>query len=287
MNANALKNLFEKSVALFVVLCFTTSIDAALIQVKAAADSEVSERVNEDRGTNDGLLNVRTSSGNDRNEIIALRFDLSSIDIAGASSATINLIHNRAGSNRTYVVYGVNDGALGADNNTAGTPPTPARGYDDNTWDEALVKFSNMPGLIYDGNPAAASQGIVAADTTNLGGGAFNSGAKGTVMTLNTPGLLSFLQAHPDHMVTVLIGKDTTALSTGQDRFASRNATSLDGGTPTGNAGDFAPYLEIDVVPEPSAATICGVGVFAMLMARISRKKRCRGRNGNASWEIQ
>lgn len=241
------------ALALGVAVAATAPANAALIQLKAVADSEVSERPSEDRGTNDGLLNVRTSSGNDRNEIVALRFDLSSVNVASITGATVNLIHNRVGSTRTYIVYGVKDGSLGPDNNT---PTTPARGYDDNTWDEALVKFSNMPGLFYDGNPAAGSQGIVAADTVNIGNGAFNGGAKGVIQPLTTPGLLSFLQSHPDSLVTLLIAKDTAALSTGQDRFASRNATSLDGGTPSGAAGDFAPYLEVDVVPEPSSLAL-------------------------------
>lgn len=238
---------------------------AALIQTKAVADAEVSERPSEDRGTNDGLLNVRTSPNADRNEIVALKFDLTGINLAAATSATVNLIHNRVGSTRTYVVYGVNDGAVGGDNNA---PTTPAQGFDDNTWDEAVVRFSTMPGLHYDGDPASTSQGIVAADTTNLGGGAFNGGAQGSVQTLNTPDLLSFLQSHPDSIVTLLIAKDTAALSTGQDRFASRNATSLDGGTPTGAAGDFAPYLEINVIPEPAAFTLFGLGAAALALAR-------------------
>jgi hypothetical protein len=267
MNVNLLGGLFVRSAfALAVAVVASVPANAALIQLKTVADSEVSERPSEDRGTNDGLLNVRTSSGNDRNEIIALKFDLSSVNLANVTSATANLIHNRVGSTRTYIVYGVNDGAVGADNNT---PTTPARGYDDNTWDEALVKFSNMPGLLFDGNPAAASQGIVVADTTNIGNGAFNGGAKGAVQPLTTPGLLSFLQSHPDSIVTLLIAKDTAALSTGQDRFASRNATSLDGGTPSGVAGDFAPYLELNVVPEPtSIALLAMAGVFAAIRMR-------------------
>jgi len=258
MKVNLLKGYCARiSFALAASIAWAASADAALIQLKAVADSEVSERPSEDRGTNDGLLNVRTSSGNDRNEIIALRFDLSSVNLANVTSATANLIHNRTGSTRTYIVYGVKDGAVGGDNNT-GT--TPAQGFDDNTWNEALVKFSTMPGLLYDGDPAAARQGIVAADTTNLGGGAFNAGAKGAVQPLSTPSLLSFLQAHPDSLVTLLIAKDTAALSTGQDRFASRQATSLDGGTPSGIAGDFAPYLELEVVPEPTALVLLAMG---------------------------
>lgn len=267
MNVKVLLGHVARSAfALTVAVLATASANASLIQIKAIADSEVSERPSEDRGTNDGLLNVRTSSGNDRNEIVALKFDLSSVNLANVTSATANLIHNRVGSTRTYIVYGVKDGAVGADNNT---PTTPAQGFDDNTWDEALVKFSNMPGLLYDGNPAAASQGIVVADTTNIGNGAFNGGAKGAVQPLTTPGLLAFLQTHPDSIVTLLIAKDTAALSTGQDRFASRNATSLDGGTPSGAAGDFAPYLELEVVPEPSTfALVALAGLFGAVRTR-------------------
>lgn len=235
------------------------SADAATIKLKTIADAEVGERPNEDRGVNNAQLNARTSSGGDRNEIIALKFDFSSVNLAQVTGATLNLIHFRTGSSRMYNVWGVKDGSVGADNNT-GT--TPAQGYDDNTWDEAVVKMSTMPGLLFDGDPA--TQGIVVADTTSLGSGAFDGGDKGAVMTLNTPSLLSFLQTHPDNLVTVLVNWDPSTSSTGQDRFASKEATSLDGGTPTGAEGDFAPFLELNVVPEPSTLALLALaGIVA------------------------
>jgi hypothetical protein len=233
------------------------------------ADAEPGERPNDDRGANGTATSMNTRfSATDRNEIMVMRFDLTGINVAAATSATLNLTHHRNNTSvRPYIVYGVKDGAVGGDNNT---PTTPAQGYDDNTWDENVVRMSTMPGLIYDGD-TVNTQGINATDTVNLGGGNFINALKGDVDTLSAAGLLAFLQAHPDNLVTLIVARDPSNLSTGQDRFATKEATSLDGGTPTGNAGDFAPYLEFDIVPEPTAGSLAMIGLVLFAMRRRGR----------------
>lgn len=239
----------------------------ATLQLDAVADAEVGERPGEDRGANGTSMNIRTITtpvtGN-RNELIVLRYDLTGIDFANVTAASLNLIWHRDNtSTRPWVLYGVNDGATGGDNN--GMTP----GYDDNTWDEAAVRMSTMPGLIYDGD--STTQGVNGAATTNLGTGNFVAGLKGSVAPLSASGLLGFLTAHPDDLATLILATPSTSTATGQDRFGSREATSLDGGAPTGAAGDFAPYLELTVVPEPTSLAMGGFAGIAILATRRRR----------------
>lgn len=226
---------------------------AALVNLQAVADAEIGERPGEDRGSSGPSLNTRFVN-DDRNEIMAFRFDLSGVDFNNVNSATLNLVHFRDNnSQRPYMVYGVADGATGGDNN--GETP----GYDDNTWDEGSVVMSTMPGVIYDGD--ATSQGINGTDTSNIGAGSFSDALEGQVEALTAPGLLGFLSSSPDSFVTLLVARDTSNLSSGQDRFASKEADALT--NLTGSAGDWSPFLEVNVVPEPSSALLIALGGFA------------------------
>jgi PEP-CTERM motif len=227
--------------AIGVTIFSTIQAQAFIVNNIAVADVEVGERPAtpdfQDRGVNNDQLNTRITT--DRNELIALRFDLTDVVLDAASTATLNLYNFRDASARPYIVYGVNDGATGGDNN--GT----VAGFSDDNWDETSVVMSTMPGLIYDAN--AATQGINATDTVNLGGGSFAASTKGQVQTLAATGLLSFLQGHPDNLVTLILARNPSNTTSGQDRFASKEATALDGGTPTGAAGSFAPYLQFEI----------------------------------------
>src|SRR5262245_9079613 len=93
----------------------------APLHLDAVADAEVGERPGEDRGANATSMNIRTITtpvtGN-RNELIALRYDLTGIDFANVTAASLNLIWHRDNtSTRPWVLYGVSDGATGGDNN--------------------------------------------------------------------------------------------------------------------------------------------------------------------------
>lgn len=241
--------------SLFLALLGCASLgEAALIQFPAVADVEVGERPGEDRGGNGTSINTRFTNS-DRNEILAFRFDLSGVDFNDVTSATLNLFHFRENtSQRPYQVYGVLDGAVGGDNN--GT----VAGFDDNTWDETSVVMSTMAGLIYDGD--STTQGINGTDTTVLGTGNFTSAVEGQLETLSASGLLAFLSSHPDELVTVLVARDISDTGSGQDRFASKEADALT--TLAGAAGDWSPYLELNVVPEPSSALLLALGGLAL-----------------------
>jgi hypothetical protein len=233
----------------------------------------VGERPGEDRGaagaaTSINIRTITTPVTGNRNEIIALRFDLTGVNLANVSAATLNMVWHRDSNtnSRPWVLYGVNDGAVGGDNN--GMTP----GYDDNTWAEATVRMSTMPGLIYDGD--STTQGVNATTTTNLGTGTFVPAAavKGTVYTFNAASLLPFLSSHPDNLVSLLVAAPSNSTQTGQDRFATKEATSLDAGTPTGAAGFFAPYLELTVVPEPATAVLATC--ISLAMVSVARRRR-------------
>lgn len=243
----------------FVILAFSSAILSAIqahafpLNNSAVADVEIGERPAtpdfQDRGVNTDQLNTRFAT--DRSELIALRFDLTSVMLDHASTATLNLYNFRDSSARPYILYGVNDGATGGDNN--GT----VAGFTDDNWDETTVKMSTMPGLIYDAN--AATQGIDAAKTVNLGGGTFAATAKGQVQSLAATGLFAFLQSHPDKLVTLLLARDPANMDSGQDRFASKEATALDAGDPTGVAGTFAPFLQFEISGLPGDTDNDGV----------------------------
>jgi hypothetical protein len=246
---------------------------AATLKLSAVADTEVGERPGEDRGaagaaTSINIRTITTPVTGNRNEIIALRFDLTGVNLANVSAATLNMVWHRDSNtnSRPWVLYGVNDGAVGGDNN--GMTP----GYDDNTWAEATVRMSTMPGLIYDGD--STTQGVNATTTTNLGTGTFVPAAavKGTVYTFNAASLLPFLSSHPDNLVSLLVAAPSNSTQTGQDRFATKEATSLDAGTPTGAAGFFAPYLELTVVPEPATAVLATC--ISLAMVSVARRRR-------------
>lgn len=249
------------TLALLVLLAYSTAVEAVIIKTLDGngADAEIGERPNDDRGngTSD-TMNARFFVGGDRNENLVMRFDLTGVDFNNIGVATLNLTHFRDNSSqRTYMVYGVNDGAMGGDNN--GSTP----GYDDNTWDEGSTVMSTMPGLVYDGD--AATQGINGADTTLLGTGSFSDAVEGDLETIGVPGLLTFLSNHPDDLVTLIVARDPTGTSTGQDRFATKEAAALT--TITGSAGDFAPYLHL-MVPEPTSLMLAGIAGLALVALR-------------------
>jgi len=222
--------------------------DSSVIKLKAVADAQLNEvvvGVAVDSSSNDDQLNCRYAAT--YHEVFALRFDLGDRVGADLSEVAINLINHKVNSPRILHYYGVNDGTVGLDNN--GTTP----GYDDNTWNEAdgsNLKYSTMPGLSFDGT---SSRSLDIANITDLGSSVLSTNAKGAVVVFSSPALESFVENHPDNLITFFVECDST--STAQTRMASREATALDGGTPMGDAGEFAPFLSFKVVA-PAAPSL-------------------------------
>ncbi|MCS7090207.1 MAG: Ig-like domain-containing protein [Verrucomicrobiota bacterium] len=208
--------------------------------VGRGADVQLNEfnTIPQDTASNTAQLNARTAST--VNEVIALRFDLSGYPLGRLQDVTLNLVNYRNNGQRVLHFYGVKDGTVGLDNN--GFTP----GFTDNTWDEASsqLRYSTMPGLYYDGTP---SQGYDTNNIVDLGTLTMH-GTKGQPEVFASQALTDFLNQSPDPLVTILVDVDT--LSTGQSRFASKEATALDGDTPTGAPGEFAPYLRFRVAAE-------------------------------------
>ena len=220
-------------------------VDPTLIILKPHADAQLNEYNGavQDTSGNGPQLNTRTSNNGvppaGVNEVIALRFDLGEYASVTLKDVSLNLINFRNNNAHILHYYGVNDGTVGLDNN--GVTP----GYTDNTWDEAggaNLKYSTMPGLFFDGLP---TQGYDTNNVTDLGSQTMASGTKAVVVSFGSTALKDFVNNNPDNLITFLVDTDTQ--STGQKRFASKEATELDGMTPSGAAGDFAPYLSFRV----------------------------------------
>jgi hypothetical protein len=202
----------------------------------SGADAELRENDNGDAGAGTSpTLNARFNNST-RNEIIALRFDLEATDRAAIDTAALQLTSHRGqDQTRNLRVYGVINDTTGGDNN--GFTP----GYNDNNWSESAVRFSTMPGLLWDGNSATRSLRT----PTLVDLGAANAGglSKGGELAYTSPALLNFLRSHPDQWLTLLISSDTVA--EGQSRWAAKEATELESGSPSGPASWFAPRLSL------------------------------------------
>jgi hypothetical protein len=214
---------------------------AALVTLKTVADAEIREQNNTGNGTG-ASINSRWLNTGANNEVMAFRFDLTGYNRSQLSGATLNLINFRDNSSRTIHAFGVADGATGVD-----TTP----GWDDNTWNEASIVYRTMPGLAADSN--AATQDETGSDLGAIGL-VTGTSLKGTVSTFSSAAITTFLQSHADDIVTILVRSDNS--SSGQARMASKEALSLDGGSPSGVAGDFAAYLQFNVIPEPSSLAL-------------------------------
>lgn len=214
------------------------AVDPPSFQVSTAfglgADAQLNEHNNNGVSSgSSGDLNTRTSANGDRNEIVALRFDLSEHTLANLAGVTLNIVNFRNNSARQVALYGVKQGALGG-----------TQVFSTDNWDETgLFAFGDMPGLTEtDGD--FTTQNLNPDQVTFLGQITFSNLEKGSVETFADPAITAFLRSYTGSpLVTFLLAAPPTYTSTGEARFASKEATALDGGDPTGEPGQFAPYL--------------------------------------------
>ncbi len=200
----------------------------------AGADAQMNEHNNNGATAGGaGDLNTRTSSNGDRNEIVALRFDLTEHTLAGLADVTLNIINFRNNSARLVALYGVKQGAVG------GTGV-----FSTEDWDEgALAAFGDMPGLTVT-DADFITQNIDTNQVVFLGQITFANLTKGTVETFSDPAITAFIRSYTgSKYVTFLLAAAPGYTSTGQARFGAKEATGLENGDPAGSAGDFAPYL--------------------------------------------
>jgi hypothetical protein len=222
---------------------------AAMLPV--VADAELRENSNANSGSNGTSINARYNNL-DRNEWIALKFDLSTIaDKSLLTDVSLSTVMHRSNSNNTksLALYALTPGTTGED------------------WDETTITYDDMPGFTFDSDSTT--------NVLDVGGALVDLGTfdvsdvetKGDVAVINPASLTGLVQGMgANDLLTILIS--TATVTNGQWRIASKEATALDGGSPTGDAGDFASFLEFDVVPEPASALLLSLAAVALVVVR-------------------
>jgi hypothetical protein len=215
---------------------------------RLGADGQVNEHSDSISGLGSDL-NTRTSVNGDRNEIVALRFDLSEHTLAELSEVTLNIVNFRNNSARQVALYGVRQGARGG----TGT-------FSTEDWEEIGLAFGDIPGLLVTDSDYL-TQSIDENNVTALGQITFSNLTKGTVETFSDPALTDFVRNYAgSKLVTFLLAAAPGYTSTGEARFASREAFALEGDTPGDEGGHFAPYLNFKTGSAVEAVRIVNVG---------------------------
>ena len=244
----------------------------------SGADAQIFKRSNdggttiENTDTNAGdndRIGVRTYDGGDtqRFDAVFLRFDVSGY-VSGSftGNTTLGLTNWRDDeSDLDFQIYGLNDGL---DNWIEGDG-----GTDDNPTGE--LTFSNAPGIDQSAGypPNPATNVIDTTETSLIDSWSGFTGDEGDELTFTSSDLTTFLNDDNDGLVTLILLRDFTEDTGAFDDFASKEATSLDDGSPTGVAGDFAPSLTFDaeLIPEPATVALLGLGGAVMLAGRRGR----------------
>jgi len=241
--------------------CFLPARSSADIRTTAfgvGADVELREQTPAGN-YNTVSMNTRTSSGGDRNEIIALRFDLSGYTLADLIGVSLSVINYRNDtSTRKVALYGVNHDAVPA-----------AGSFTVDNWSETSVTFSNMPGLLAtDGD--YLTQSLDLAHLTALGQISYHPSTEGQPEVFSSPELTAFIQSYSgSSLVTFLLAQATDYTTTGQARIASKEAPAL---ATTDPLSDYAPYLTFYIVPEPGTAAMLWIGLGVLFAFRRSRR---------------
>jgi hypothetical protein len=224
-----------------VVIASSATAPTHAASVAVVADAQLSENGTTGQGdaTDSGSgtgpsLNARwnySSSPPNRNEWVALKFDLSAYDDKtrlNTVSLRPTMFRGNANNSQSLRLYALTPGTVGED------------------WDESTITYGSMSGFTFDGNSTT--------NLLNVGGalrdlGSFSySGytSEGNVGVINPASLTSLVQAMGDNdLLTLLISYSSPA--NGQWRIASREATATETSVLTGPAGSLAARLDFDV----------------------------------------
>jgi hypothetical protein len=186
-----------------------------------------------------------------RNSHIVLRFDLSGVPAFTSGTlngATLSLIkHRDLGGPGPLHVYGVDDSASGdalAD------------------WSETGLTYNNALWLDQD---STFDDYDFESWLTDLGDIA-TGGVSGDAHTLTGTGLEAFLAADTNNLVTLIVAADMGTIDF--YKYASKETTTLEDSGGSGSAGDFAPSLSLDIIPEPSALMLLAAAGGLLLVRR-------------------
>jgi hypothetical protein len=135
---------------------------------------------------------------------------------------------NTGGDPSQVALYGLRSDAL------------PSRGsFTADDWDEAMVEFATMPGLIFD--EESATQGIDPSKVAAPGQISYAPNAKGGTETFSDPAITSFLRNDTGgNRVTFLLAAAPGYTSTGQARIASNEAAALADNLPSPSGNGVA-----------------------------------------------
>lgn len=222
----------------------TSSIQVAVTLPQASistaygdgSDVEMGEQ-NTPAARNAVTLNTRFN-GNDRNEVVGLRFDLGGYEPSSIDNVVLNLINYRTNLARVVDLYGVTPGAFGG----GGV-------FSTETWsDSAVTNWGDLPGLLESDLEVGTASLDLANLTLLVEGMTITRRDEGAVEQVQSPALSHFVRDHGDSgLVTLLVAAGN--LSSGQFRFCSRETTSSETGVLSGAAGSFAPFLTFTARP--------------------------------------
>lgn len=170
-------------------------------------------------------LNARWAPSKPRNDNIVLRFDLSGIS-GTITDVTLTMIKYRDYEQGDLTVYGVKNGEAGD-------------ALSD--WTEAGLTYNNAPWITQDGS---YDDNDFNGSMTAAFGTLDTEGNKGDTKSFSDPDLLSYLMSDSNGLVTLVLTRESLDKDH-QERFASKEDSALDEGSPSGSAGDYAPSLVI------------------------------------------
>jgi len=203
----------------------------------SGADAQVGEVLDEATGTGGAAQLSAHWAGpaGQNNELILLRFDLSQVEAGSVANASLELTAFGDMTGDTLRVYGLDHDASNQD------------------WNESTVEFATSPGLMFDAESGTRSR--VDDDLILLGEFTTAGADEGDQLSFANPDLTAFLNTLAfrqagDPQVTLLLERQ--GVGSGQARFASKEATMLEGGLPV-VAGTYAPRLSLQAVLEDVA----------------------------------
>lgn len=266
-----MKALRNVSVVAVLLMGVAACCQAATINIKTHADASITENglgvgsaVAGGNGTSSGSINVRWNfaNGMDRNEWGAYKFDLSTIanksQVQGVSFNTYMHRGNTNNSGKNLHLYAITPGSVGED------------------WAEATTTYATMPGFTFDMN---ALTNVLAVGTTITDLGTFQLPASPALDAERALATVSPLLAGVDvltplvqsmganNLLTILVTFQNS--SNGTWNTITREATqSVTAGLGTFAPGDFASFVSLKVVPEPSSLvlmlSLAAVGVAGL-----------------------